>query len=238
MSILLFDMDGVLTAPRQCMTADFAETFLKVVNEHRSYIVTGSDYRKVREQIPLCILARLVGVFACAGNELWERGNLIDKRDHDFSSELLKSVAEWIASSRYPLRIGPHVEARTGMINVSVIGRNAWVEERQAYARHDKESGERQALVDLIAERFPEYEATCGGEISVDITPKGWNKSRVAERLPAGDVHFVADKVQPGGNDWPLAQALSASAGNRVFVVSSPVDTLALLTPYLRGKAA
>lgn len=240
MTILLFDMDGVLTAPRQRMTADFSEMFLKVVAEYPAYIVTGSNHQKVREQIPLCILARLACVFACSGNELWERGSLIDKRDHDFSFELLDAVEEWAAASRYPVKIGPHLEMRTGMLNVSVVGRNADADWRQDYAKYDRDRGERKALVDLIAERFPEYEATCGGEISVDITPKGWNKSQVVTMLPAGeDVHFFADRLGPRGNDRPLAEALTiASASNRILRVCAPEETHSLLeSRYLRVAA-
>ena len=58
---------------------------------------------------------------------------------------------------------------------------------------------------------YPEFEVSIGGQISVDIYPKGKNKSQVVEKireLHGEDVEmiFVGDRNVPGGNDWPLCE--------------------------------
>ena len=45
-------------------------------------------------------------------------------------------------------------------------------------------------------------EATIGGQISIDIYPKGKNKAQVLEDI-LGPITFFGDKCQPGGNDYP-----------------------------------
>ena len=45
-------MDGTLTPPRLPMTEDFAETFVPWLANHKAFIATGSDFAKVKEQLP------------------------------------------------------------------------------------------------------------------------------------------------------------------------------------------
>lgn len=49
---------------------------------------------------------------------------------------------------------GTFIEYRTGMINVSPIGRNCSREERDEFERFDKETGVRRAFVDALKKEF------------------------------------------------------------------------------------
>jgi len=55
---------------------------------------------------------------------------------------------------------GTFVEFRAGMINVSPIGRNASVEERNTYERFDKEHHIREIMIQEIHQRFPDIGLT------------------------------------------------------------------------------
>ncbi len=59
----------------------------------------------------------------------------------------------------------------------------------------------------MIENEWPELEATIGGQISIDIYPKGQNKSQVLLDI-SGPVTFFGDKCQPGGNDFPIVERL------------------------------
>jgi phosphomannomutase len=52
------------------------------------------------------------------------------------------------------------VEFRTGMINVSPVGRNASIEERNAYEKYDKEHHVREKMIEAIHKRFPDIGLT------------------------------------------------------------------------------
>ncbi|WP_165913991.1 hypothetical protein [Sinorhizobium americanum] len=241
MTILLFDMDGVLTAPRQPMTAEMADLIVAATALRYCYIVTGSDYAKVAEQVPKSVLDRLTGVFACAGNEYWSGSEPLARRPHEFPVEMFSAIDALIDASSYPIRMGGHVEHRSRMLNVSVVGRRADPDQRLAYAQFDREAGERLAIAATIMTLFPAYDATCGGEISIDIVPKGCGKEQVAAMLPlsSGPVYFFADQLDPGGNDWPLACELrKESPANRNFRVRSPADTKVLLEAMLHQVVA
>lgn len=52
MTVYVFDMDGTLTPARLPMTESCAERFYCWQKTHLSFIATGSDYAKVKEQLP------------------------------------------------------------------------------------------------------------------------------------------------------------------------------------------
>jgi phosphomannomutase len=232
--VLVFDVDGTLTPPRQPMEDIMARELRRLVNARQIYLVTGSDRAKLDAQVPSDILDASAGVFCCLGNELWRGQRLIMEMRHDFPPELVEFASAMIGESAYPVRTGRHVEERTGSLNVSVVGRNANVLQRRDYVRHDRETSERDRLIAEIEARFPEYECNRGGQISIDIAPRGWNKARVFKevkaRSPDAAVHFFGDTINEGGNDLPLAQALIAAGPQHVVnAVKDWRETLAIL---------
>lgn len=67
-----------------------------------------------------------------------------------------------------------------------------------------------------------------GGQISIDVFPKGWDKT-FALRFVGSDgfkeIHFFGDKTAPGGNDHEIYED-SRTIGH---TVTSPQDTIAQL---------
>mgnify|MGYP000620956017 CR=1 FL=1 len=81
------------------------------------------------------------------------------------------------------------------------------------------------------------------GEISIDVSPLSWNKSRVLipiqERHGNVAITFAGDSIHPGGNDWPLAQALQASSPHHVIEpVRDCAQTLRLLPSFTSTASA
>ena len=105
---------------------------------------------------------------------------------------------------------------------------------REAYSKWDKNSHEREDIIEYLKDLHPELEVAIGGSISVDIYPAGSNKGQVVEKLQEScgqDVAmvFVGDKNFPGGNDWPLAQRLESLPGCAWRQVNSHEETRALI---------
>lgn len=232
--ILVFDVDGTLTPPRAKMEDAMARVFRRLAARQPVYLVTGSDMTKLRQQVADDIIASVAGVFACSGSEWWRGGRLLRAMHHSFPDDLPAFALELVERSSYALRTGKHVEERTGALNISVVGRNANSLQRRDYARHDEATGERRALAAAIEARFPEYEASCGGQISVDVTPRGWNKGRIVRDIRSeqggAPIAFFGDRICEGGNDLPLAKALGMeSEHNRLFPVADHRETLSIL---------
>ena len=114
-------------------------------------------------------------------------------------------------SNQYPHRYGNHIEDRDSMLNFSIVGRDCTQEQREEYFKYDNEKGERKIIANAIKEKFPELDAVIGGQISIDIYPKGKDKSQIfdvikQDRLTTPDEYvFIGDRTEKGGNDYPLA---------------------------------
>lgn len=102
------------------------------------------------------------------------------------------------------------------MINVSPIGRNASVAERNDYEAYDKQHHIRTTMIEKLKAAFPDLGLTysVGGQISFDVFPTGWDKTyclrhiEVDKERPDGveytTIHFFGDKAYKGGNDWEI----------------------------------
>ncbi len=71
------------------------------------------------------------------------------------------------------------MEYRTGMINISPIGRNCSKEERDEFEQYDHQTGVRKAFVEALRKELGDdrLKFSIGGQISFDLFPKGWDKS-------------------------------------------------------------
>ncbi len=232
--VFVFDVDGTLTPPRSQMEDAMARIMRQLVAARPVFLVTGSDLEKLRSQVPWDIAERAEGLFCCSGNEMWRGSRLVYEMRHDFPDDLIALAERLVQSASYGVRTGRHVEARTGALNISVIGRNASMLQRRDYLRHDRQTGERDSIIAEIERQFPEYEANRGGQISIDIAPRGWNKGRIVRevrsRIPDAAIRFFGDSIGEGGNDLPLAEALRAAGGEHsIHAVSDHSETLAIL---------
>ena len=54
--IFMFDVDGTLTPARRRMTSEFLKFFLEFCRKNKAYLVSGSDYNKLLEQVPAEVL--------------------------------------------------------------------------------------------------------------------------------------------------------------------------------------
>ena len=209
-TVFLFDVDGTLTPARQEITPEFLKYFTDWMTDKRVYLVSGSDLEKIKGQLSEDILSKTEGIFTASGNCFHtSEGELIYSKTFDPPRSLLDFLNEHLNhKSEYKLRFGNHIEPRSGMINFSVVGRNANKEERDRYHDWDTEHGERKYIARHIKETYADIEAVIGGEISVDIYPKGDDKSQVLQYINADKYIFFGDKTLPGGNDYPLAHAL------------------------------
>ena len=235
--IFLFDVDGTLTPPRLPMTEDMISVFGEVVNTARVFLASGSDLNKIQEQIPPQILDKCRGVFSCSANQFHIRGELQYENQFIPDEKLIEQLEKLIEDSPYSIRTGNHIEYRPGMINFSIVGRNATVAERKAYYKWDEKNQERKRMAALLVTSIPGLDVKIGGQISIDIYPSGYDKSQAVDYLkrsyPDEPIFFFGDRTDQHGNDYSAAQALGDK--DRVFPVRNCLKTQELLKFYLQG---
>ena len=240
--IFIFDVDGTLTPSRQKMTKEFKDFFSIWSALNTFYLVTGSDLPKLQEQMDgLDIESQ--GIFTCCGNEFWQSDpavhpkhcDLIYERKFKPPKDLIKYLEQQLEKSKYPVRAGNHIEDRETLLNFSIVGRDCSLEERLEYHKYDTNNKEREKITEFIREEWPELDAVIGGQISIDIYPKGNDKSQILniiqqERLVEPDEYiFIGDKTEKGGNDYPLAQLMKKTDNCSYYQTDGPEQTQKIL---------
>ena len=229
--VFVFDVDGTLTGSRQPIDPEFKTFMAEFIESHDVYLVTGSDRTKTYEQLGFTIYESCEGVWQCNGNEFWIGSSLQSKNDYTPDAEFKKFLRGKVANTRYPVKAGGHMEERVGMVNFSIVGRDCTAEQRKEYFAWDSKYHERYLICTEINSKYPKLHASMGGEISIDISPRGNNKSKAHEFLSEkyDHIHFFGDKMSYGGNDYPLAITIELSKTGTTYPVESYKQTWEVL---------
>ena len=209
MNKFIFDVDGTLTPSRGKMDEKFSQFFFDFCTLNHVYLVTGSDKPKTVEQIGNAIYSMAIRVYNCSGSEVWEGSRQIKADEWKIPMHVKSWLEDKLEESSFPLRTGLHIEERSGMVNFSIVGRNATISERKLYVKHDIASNERNYIAELFNLEFSELIARPGGETGIDISPKGADKSQIINDFDPNDVlYFYGDRMDPQGNDYPLKKVI------------------------------
>ena len=205
----IFDVDGTLTPSRGKMDYNFKAFFNTFCLVNDVYLVTGSDKPKTIEQISEGTYNLCKRVYQCSGSDVWDAETNILKSGWTLSDLARTFLISCEYESPFSLRTGNHIEQRSGMVNFSVVGRNATTEERAKYVEYDTVKNERINIASAFNIMFPDLQATVGGDTGIDIAARGADKSQILRDFKEDDtIHFYGDAMFEGGNDLPLAYAL------------------------------
>ena len=229
----IFDVDGTLTPSRGKIDDDFKKFFVEFCKNNNVYLVTGSDKPKTVEQIGDELYSMAKRVYNCSGSEVWVGDKQIKTNDWKIPYHVRTWLLDKLEESNFPLRTGLHIEERVGMINFSVVGRNATVGERKLYVKYDKEHNERNVIADLFNKEFTELVARPGGETGIDISPIGKDKSQIINDFDINDtLHFFGDRMDPQGNDYPLKKVIIDNDLGFAIQVNGWKNTWEMLDAY------
>ncbi len=233
--IYMFDVDGTLTPARLPMNEGFRNFFLEWSEGKQIYLVSGSDLKKIKEQLPPEVMSKCRGVYSSMGNSYHEGEQVVYSVVYSPSDELLDDLLALVDNSEYPVKTGQHLEIRDGMVNFSIVGRNADMQQRAAYNEYDRKYRDREGIVDTLSYCHPELDFAIGGKISIDIYPRGYDKSQAVRHLRGEhgsepEIVFFGDRTDPPGNDYGIVHALDQSTDpSRWHSVNEWEDTMSIL---------
>jgi phosphomannomutase len=151
MTAFCFDVDGTLTPSREIIDPTFKTFFMdwldRLPGDDQAYLVSGSDYPKTVEQVGGAICHTVDGVFSCAGNMLFINGMEEYRHDFKLTNSERAALKNELYHSGFTLRTGNHIEDRVGLVNFSIVGRNATKQEREIYKLWDEQTHEREEMV-------------------------------------------------------------------------------------------
>ena len=215
MKKLIFDVDGTLTPSRGKIHPDFAILFTKLTSGEEVYLVTGSDRKKTIEQITPEIYNSCKRVYNCSGSDVYEVDKNVYRDDWELPKEVESFLYDELDYSQFMIRNGNHIERRPGGVNFTILGRaeDPFIG-RDRYVEWDRQTNERQDIAERIRNQFPDLTVAVGGQTGLDIGPKGADKSQILRDFQmGGELHFFGDRMEPGGNDHSLGEAVKEMGG-------------------------
>ncbi|WP_420829333.1 HAD-IIB family hydrolase [Bifidobacterium miconis] len=251
MQAIAFDLDNTLASSRQPMKPDMAARFTELTRLLPVAVVTGGRHGLVVSQVldvlgPDADLDNL-HLMPTSGTRYyrwhdgaWRLEYAYDLSDGDFAAAVASLERRARELGLWEDHVwGERIENRGSQITFSALGQGAPEEAKRAW---DPDDERKRRLAAAVAADLPQLKVRPGGYTSIDVSLPGMDKSyavrRLAESLgiePA-DIVFVGDRMTPGGNDYPAAQA-----GAEAISVTGPADTVRLLDallPLLRERPA
>ena len=146
---------------------------LQLLSELRQKVaigfVGGSDLAKQQEQlgtqsIPVTTLFDFC--FAENGLTAYRMGKSLASHSfikwigEDNYKRFVRFVLHYVADLDLPIKRGTFVEFRNGMVNISPIGRNASVQERNDFEEYDKEHQVRKKFLEAVRNEFADLGLT------------------------------------------------------------------------------
>jgi len=219
-------VDGTLTPSRKKIVHEFWAPFLIFCRNNDVYLVTGSDRQKTLEQLGLDICYTAKRVYNCSGSDAYERDVNVYRDDWELPKEVEKFLEDELAYSCFPIRNGLHIERRPGGVNFSILGRGKDASVgREEYMKWDKERLERSDIADRLRNNFPNLSVALGGQTGLDLGPLGSDKSQILRDFNKDDeLHFFGDRMEKGGNDYSLGEAVK-KWGGKTYNVGTYKDT-------------
>jgi phosphomannomutase len=221
--LIAFDLDDTLAISKAPISDRMATLFTKLLSNYHVCVISGGKIEQFHLQIVDRIdatkeqLSHLHLMPTCGTryyrydttHEAWKL-----QYAEDLTPEQKKHIIAVLEQSAKDQGLwveepyGELIEDRNSQITYSVLGQQAPADVKYAWAEKNAET--KLKLRDLVAERLPDLEVRLGGTTSVDVTRIGIDKAYGMKKLMTelnigtDEVLFFGDKLQEGGNDYPV----------------------------------
>jgi phosphomannomutase len=230
--LIAFDLDGTLAESKSVADESMLELLGRLLDKFQVCIISGGKFLQFEKQILNHLqtepaqLGRLHLMPTC-GTRYYAYD--LPKKDwnlvyaEDFTEAEKKKIIEALNKGfddlgyREKKVYGETIEDRGSQVTFSVLGQDivdelgpVGVKKKEAW---DPDNSKKNELRDYIAPLIPEFEVRVGGVTSIDVTKKGIDKAYGMKKLmeilsiSKQDILFIGDRVQPGGNDYPVKEA-------------------------------
>jgi HAD superfamily hydrolase (TIGR01484 family) len=221
--VIAFDLDDTLAVTKSPISDRMSELLVRLLQNYDVCIISGGKFEQFKRQVVDRLeassreLSRLHLMPTC-GTRYFRFDEITEDWQQQYAEDLTaeekkliittlekeaRAVGLW-AEKPY----GDIIEDRGSQVTYSALGQEAPAEAKYAWAEKNAES--KQVLRRRVAEALPNLEVRLGGSTSVDITRIGIDKAygmqKLLEELDINkdDILFIGDKLQEGGNDYPV----------------------------------
>jgi phosphomannomutase len=221
--VIAFDLDDTLAVTKSAISDRMAELLSELLETHQVCVISGGAFPQFKKQVIDNLhvehhLLQNLHMMPTCGTRYY-RFDDIKKEwkiiySEDLTSEDKKKVIDIVESSARALDLWPEnpfgevIEDRGSQISISMLGQQAPAEDK--YAFYENHNDKRLELRAIINEKLPDFEVRAGGTTTIDITRLGIDKAYGMEKLMnelelgKDEILFVGDKLDEGGNDYPV----------------------------------
>ncbi|MFB4288294.1 HAD-IIB family hydrolase [Nonomuraea sp. ATR24] len=243
-SLVAFDLDDTLAVSKSRIDDRMAGLLARLLDLVDVCVISGGQYSQFQAQVlrhlPIddAQRARLHLMPTCGTRYYrWQNSDWHLVYAEDFTAPQKAEIIEALTRSAKELGLwaddpwGEIIEDRGSQITFSALGQQAPPAAKYAW---DPDGAKRRLLCAHVSERLPGLEVRSGGSTSVDITHKGVDKAYGIGRLldalglTIDDVLFVGDRLDEGGNDYPVK-----AMGVECVAVEGWEQTAAFVEDYL-----
>ncbi len=231
-----FDLDDTLAVSKSRIDDRMADLLARLIRATDVCIISGGRFEQFENQVLMHLAAEpdalaSLHLMPTCGTRYYR---WVDKEwqliyAEDLAEEDKRRIVAVLEQGARDLGLweeqawGERIEDRGSQITFSALGQQAPPAEKYQW---DPDNQKKQRLRAYAAEKLPDLEVRVGGSTSVDVTRKGIDKAygmyKLMDQLglAADEILFVGDRLEPGGNDYPVR-----AVGVRCVEVTSWQDT-------------
>lgn len=221
--LIAFDLDDTLAITKSEISDRMSELLGRLLEKYDVCVITGGRFEQIEKQVvkrlnaPKHVLNRLHLMPTC-GTRYYRYDELGDRWVMQYAEDLTAEQKQKIVTVLEDVAkemgiwcdnpVGEIIEDRHSQITMSALGQQATPEAKYEWAEKYKDV--RPVYRDKVAELLPDLEVRIGGTTSTDITRPGIDKAYGMQKLceaieiSKDEILFIGDKLQEGGNDYPV----------------------------------
>jgi HAD superfamily hydrolase (TIGR01484 family) len=246
--IFLFDMDGTLAQSKSPISERMKTCLEGILSYKKIGIISGGNWEQFETQVVEHINQKYYHnliILPTSGTQLYiydvEKESWVQKYNEAFKKEerafIISQLDKAVRAAGYAHEEihGIRFEDRNSQVTYSALGSRAPYEKKKLW---DPNQQKRKTIISLLPQSIKDtYTITIGGTTSIDITQKGIDKSYAIKKIhtlfeiPYENMVFFGDKLQEGGNDYPVKKVLTS-----YIEVVNENETEHILSQYLKTK--
>jgi phosphomannomutase len=230
--VIAFDLDGTLAPSKSPLPDRMGELLDKLLDQYHVCVISGGKFGQFEKQLLNGLqadpaqLGQLHLMPTCGTRYMkydiakkeWEKVYAEDFTEAE-KKQIYEALTKTIQRLGYAEEkvYGETLEDRGSQVTWSALGQDVvdhlgseeGVRLKESW---DPDNKKKNHIRDEVAVLLPDFEVRVGGITSIDVTKPGIDKAygmrKLMDILEIGkdDILFIGDRVQPGGNDYPVKQ--------------------------------
>jgi hypothetical protein len=221
--LIAFDLDDTLAITKSPISDKMSGLLVELLKGYEVCVISGGKFGQFKIQIIDRLEAshlelRKLHLMPTCGTRYYRYEEIKESWQQQYAEDLTteqkNKIIEALETEARALGMwkedpwGEIIEDRGSQITYSALGQQAPPEEKYKFAEKNAEA--KKVLRENVAAKLPDLEVRLGGTTSVDITKPGIDKAYGMKKLieelsiSTDDILFVGDKLEEGGNDYPV----------------------------------